>query len=144
MAKSGIWSKPELGAPEPESADASERRREPRYIPAKRTAYLGWWEGENFRSSLARVESLSCHGAALLVEEFPVGTEQIWLSLIDSGSDQWFAGTAIHNSPSGGVGRVVRLSLLESLPYDVFKTFCLGLPENDADAQKRTSRSESV
>lgn len=130
MAKSGIWSKPDIGVPEPETGD--DRRKEPRYIPAKRSGYLGWWEGETFKSSLARVESLSANGAALLVEHFPVGMEQVWLSLINSGSDQWFPGTAINSSPSGGVGRVVRLALSESLPYDVFKTFCLGLPQDDS------------
>ncbi len=136
MAKSGIWSKPDLGIPEQDSGDPAERRREPRYIPAKRIAYLGWWEGDSFQSALARVESLSCHGAAVLVDEFPVGTELIWMSLINSGSDQWFAGTVINSSPSGGVGRVVRLALSESLPYDVFKTFCLGLPHDDPAVQK--------
>lgn len=143
MGKSGIWSKTDAGSMEQETGDAAERRREPRYIPAKRTAYLGWWEGEAFRSSPARVESLSCHGAALLVEHFPAGAGPIWLALIHSGSDEWFAGNAIHSSPSGGVGRVVRVALSESLPYDVFKTFCLGLP-NDDDAPQQASVRTTV
>lgn len=130
MAKRGIWSRPGKEPSPGKTSDYSDRRREPRYIPAKRTAYLGWWSGDTYHMPIVRVESLSTHGAALLVEEFPTRPDEVWVSLINSGTSQWFAASVIDSSPSGGVGRVVRIALRESLPYDVFKIFCLGLPNH--------------
>jgi hypothetical protein len=111
------------------NSDKDDRRREPRYIPAKRAAFLGWWEGPSYETTEAWIESLSCSGAALLVHDFPPGKRPVWLCLVGSQPSDWFAGNVVGASPAGGAGTVVRIALKDSLPYDIFKTIGWGFPD---------------
>ncbi len=112
--------------------DFSERRKEARYIPVKRSAYLGWWEGETFRSASAWVESLSRSGAVLLLEGLPQGDRPVWLCLIGSQPSDWHPAVVVDRNPSAGAGHVVRIELKESLAYDLFKTIGWGLPDESS------------
>jgi hypothetical protein len=124
-----------------ESRELVDRRKETRYIPTKRCAYLGWWEGKSYLTATGWLESLSYSGAALLVENFPASVTRVWLCFMDAIASDWYPAQVVGNTPTGGTGRLVRVALAEPLPYDVFKTFGWGLP-NGAFASGGESTSD--
>lgn len=119
------------GAP---ARSGRDRRKESRYIPYCRRAYLGWWAGDEYRTLTARIENLSRSGAALLVDEFPESVSEVWLCLIGPVRADWYPARMVGIAPSGGVGRVVRIALDESLSYEVFKSIVWGLPGDAVSA----------
>jgi hypothetical protein len=149
MTDSGTSSSEDPSALPQDKRDGADRRREPRYVPAMRGAYLGWWESETYRMPVARLECLSCNGAALIVEQLPAGTKSVWLSLIGLVASNWIPANVVNTIPCADGRLLVRLALSESLPYDIFKTFCLGwskdqFPARVADLSiEETAASES-
>jgi hypothetical protein len=111
-----------------------ERRKEARYMPVARRAYVGWWEDGTFRTASARVENLSRGGAAVLVEGSPPALmTPAWLCLIGPVRPDWYAGQVVDRAETAGAGRVVRVALARPLPYDVFKAVVWGIPSGEPD-----------
>src|SRR6516165_5931535 len=84
-AKAGPWAHPpdveksrmsankkssykELPIPPP---GTQERRSVCRYAVVQDSAWIGWWEGQAFQSTTAKIVDISLRGALLNVESFP-------------------------------------------------------------------------
>lgn len=66
-----------------------ERRRNPRYRPLSANAYIGWWEGDTFRTELSVIHDISINGAAVGFELLPGTAATIWLCLVGPGRVTW-------------------------------------------------------
>jgi hypothetical protein len=86
-------------APHPE-----DRRRACRYPIDDSPVFLGWWEGDRFRSTTALLIDLSMHGASVVAQEAPKDGP-VWLCPCHSSPSAWAEGTTV------AVGRDKKRSL---------------------------------
>jgi hypothetical protein len=103
-----------------------EERGEALYVPSEQTAFLGWWEGEAYRTVTGRVESLSFRGAVLLVDEFLPAVKDVFLCLASPVPSDWFPANVTDVAPKKEGGQWVRVALNQPLPYELFKKLGLG------------------
>lgn len=116
--------------PTPEHAracDPDDQRQETRYVPVMERAYLGWWEGESFRTELGRLANISAGGAALDVRDDPGVGEAVWLCVIGPNRMGWVAARLL-----GRHGTICRMAFAERFPYELFKSVVWGLPVDEA------------
>lgn len=106
-------------------ANPGDRRKEPRYVPVMENAYLGWWEGETFRSELGKLANISAGGAALEVAGEPSSGETVWLCVVGPQRPDWVPARLL-----GRLGSTARMAFVENLPYELFKTVVWGLPHD--------------
>lgn len=114
--------------------ELEDRRKFPRYVPALDHAYLGWWEGEVFRTEPGWVENISCGGAALDVETDPGAGATVWLCVVGPERTVWVSARLLERR-----GRIVRLEFLERFPHQLFRTVVWGL-----GAQEQTDATHGV
>ena len=76
-------------AQESEFPMAGERRRDPRYRPLTASVYIGWWEGEAFRTELTVIRDISVRGAAVNVRALPDCVATVWVCLVGPGRVTW-------------------------------------------------------
>lgn len=95
----------------------TERRREPRYVPANPGTYLGWWEGEEFLAEPGTLCNFSEGGAAIAMDaDLPGGAkDSVWLCVADRGRVEWVPARLV-----GQDGRVVRIQFQQPLPFALF------------------------
>ena len=110
-------------AMEPAPLDVDDRRQEPRYAPVMERAYLGWWEGESFRTELGRLANISAGGAALEVRSDPGVGEVVWLCVIGPNRLGWVPARLL-----GRNGRIRRMVFAERFPYELFTSVVWGFP----------------
>jgi hypothetical protein len=132
-----------VAEPEPEPYPAElpwearkvlERRREPRYLPLGRRAYVGWWVGGAFETAEAETDNLSRGGAALRVERFPPDVGLAWVCPICRAQANWYAVHVVSLTEADGCGRLLRVALANPLGYDVFKSLVWGFPGDETPA----------
>ena len=100
----------------PQSPNPQERRREARYVPLKDRAYLGWWEGEDFRTETGSLRNISSGGAAIRVANSTVPAQEIWLCVVGPSRLTWVGGGV-----KGHEEGIVRIAFHEAFPYELFK-----------------------
>ncbi|MDR3638304.1 MAG: hypothetical protein P4L84_31160 [Isosphaeraceae bacterium] len=106
---------------------AADRRRACRYPIADSPVYLGWWAGEEFRTTTAMLIDLSVQGASVLAKDAP-GVGPVWLCPCHSAPSDWAEGTAVaverEGTPTPFRRRwsTVRLEFAAPCSYELFKS----------------------
>lgn len=119
--------------------ELEDRRKYPRYVPAMDHAYLGWWEGEAFRTEPGWIENISCGGAALDVETDPGAGQTVWLCVVGPERTVWVSARLLERH-----GRIVRIEFLERFPHQLFKTVVWGLTAEEPAGEARTAEAEAA
>jgi hypothetical protein len=119
-----------------------ERRAASRYAANRPPAFLGWYEGDAYRTTRVRVVDVSVLGMLVEVQAFPPPSGDVWLSLVGQKPSQWLEVGVVRTSRQWrllGLRRLVRLKFLEACPYDLFKTAIDGfsrqshVPDDDSE-----------
>jgi hypothetical protein len=106
---------------------AHDRRRACRYPIADAPVFVGWWEGEEFRSSTALLIDLSMQGASVLSKEAP-GVGPVWLCPCHAAPTNWAEARAVAVERAGAATPFrkrwsrVRLEFAAPCSYELFKS----------------------
>jgi len=104
-----------------------DRRSSCRYAVIQDGAWLGWWKGQAFQSTAAKIIDISLRGAMLTVDGLPpketplyfrppgVSPEEDWIEVRPVGSRKRFLGP-----------REVRIIFRHVFPYESFKAVVYG------------------
>jgi hypothetical protein len=104
-----------------------ERRSVCRYSVVQDDAWLGWWEGQTFQSTAAKILDISLRGAKLTVDAFPPKDHPIWFCPPGvSASDEWVEIKVIDARKRLFGPREVRVAFRKVLPYELFKAVVYG------------------
>jgi hypothetical protein len=114
---------PELASRPDGQAD---RRRECRYLVVDERAWLGWWEGREFRTFPARVLNLSLGGALLSAETPPPHGHRLWLCPPSANPADWIEATLVESRKRLFGPSQVRLAFGSPFPYERFKDMVFG------------------
>ncbi|GAC1467876.1 MAG: hypothetical protein NVSMB9_09960 [Isosphaeraceae bacterium] len=115
----------ETGAPL--GGGGAERRHVCRYSVVQDEAWLGWWEGQVFQSTPARIIDISLRGAMLTVETFPPKNLPLWFCPPGvSDQDEWIEAQLVQMKKKIFGPREVRLSFRKIFPYEIFKAVVYG------------------
>lgn len=101
---------------------AVERRRNPRYRPLAASAYIGWWEGDAFRTELVVIQNISLGGVAVGIQTLPGGVSTVWICLVGPGRVTWVPARLLAVE-----GRVARLQFAEPCGDDLIAPLIWGL-----------------
>jgi hypothetical protein len=115
-------------------AGADDRRAVCRYAVVQPRAWLGWWEGEQFLSTPAKVSDISLRGCGMIVEQFPTSQGSVWFCPSGTGtgssatatSADWIEAKVIESRKRLFGPKVVRIVFRRSFPYDIFKAVVYG------------------
>lgn len=118
--------------------DPTDQRQEPRYVPVLERAYLGWWEGETFRTELGRLANISAGGAALDVYHDPGVGQTVWLCVVGPNRMGWVAARLL-----GRHGTISRMVFAERFPYELFKSVVWGLPAEETPSRDETGDDDT-
>ncbi len=102
----------------------NDRRNAHRYAPAKDNIRLGWWQGQLFCTSSARLRNLSLSGALVELEAGavePAGAKT-WLCLVEQTGAHWVEAEVVEVcSEQPDTSSMLRLKFLDPFPYELFK-----------------------
>jgi hypothetical protein len=113
-----------------------ERRSATRYAANNPPAFLGWYEGDRYRSTPVKVIDLSLSGIQVEVEGFPPSQGEVWLSVVGQKPSQWIEVSIVKRSREWQhlrLRRRLRLKFLESCPYDFFEVAIEGFKLSTQD-----------
>jgi hypothetical protein len=123
--------KPSYSAP---PAGTRERRSVCRYSVVQEDAWLGWWEGQEFQSTPAKIVDISLRGARLTVDTFPPKDQAVWFCPPGvQTTEEWVEVKVIAMKKKLFGPREVRLAFRKVLPYEHFKAIVYG-PDAVKDA----------
>jgi hypothetical protein len=112
-----------------------DRRVVCRYSVVLENAWLGWWEGQAFQSTPAKIIDISLRGARLNVSTFPPKDQPLWFCPLGMTSqDEWIKVKLVNAKKRLFGPREVRVSFRKLFPYDVFKTVVYG-PDSFAQVE---------
>lgn len=105
-----------------------ERRTVCRYSVVLSDSWLGWWEGQDFRTTPAKIVDISLRGAFLTVDTFPPKQLQsVWFCPPGvANQEEWVEAKTISFKKRLFGAREVRVSFRKVFPYDQFKTVVYG------------------
>jgi hypothetical protein len=104
-----------------------ERRRVCRYAVVQDKAWLGWWEGQTFQSTAARIIDISLRGSHLTVETFPPKLDSVWFCPPGvSTTDEWIEVKVVDARKKIFGPREVRIEFRKAFPYEIFKALVYG------------------
>ena len=63
---------------DPTAPSSQDRRGVCRYSVVQDNAWLGWWEGQAYQTTTAKIIDISLRGASLTVETFPPSEQPVW------------------------------------------------------------------
>jgi hypothetical protein len=125
---------------------SQDRRSVCRYSVIQENAWLGWWEGEAYQSTAARIIDISLRGALLTVETFPPKDRPLWFCPPGiTEEDEWIEVKMVGTKKKLFGPREVRVAFRKVFPYEIFKAVVYGadnfqgaptpnwLPEDAAD-----------
>jgi hypothetical protein len=116
-----------------------DRRSACRYAVVQNHAWLGWWEGKEFRHIPVVISDISLRGAMLTVEKLPT-TPSVWFcppSLSLSAPKVWLEARVIEVRKRLMGPRRMRIIFRKSFPYEIFKAVVYG-PEAVGGAQPQS------
>jgi hypothetical protein len=101
-----------------------DRRAASRYATKGPPAFLGWYEGDVYRTTAVKLLDVSLLGIKVEAEAFPPKEGTIWLCLAGQRPSQWIEVGVVECRKERRLissRRLIRLQFLESCPYEVFK-----------------------
>ena len=105
----------------------TERRSVCRYSVVQDNAWVGWWEGEEFRSTAAKIIDISLRGALLTVECFPPKDKAIFFCPPGAAANEEWLEVKIVGAKKRLFGpREIRVAFRKVFPYEVFKAVVYG------------------
>ena len=126
------------------SPAGSDRRTVCRYSVVQADAWLGWWEGQAFQSTAAKIVDISLRGARLHVDAFPPNDLPAWFCPPGvSTKDEWIETKLVGMRKKLFGPREVRLAFRKVFPYEVFKAVVYG-PDACKAVETAVWVSESV
>lgn len=115
------------------SADAvpppgtQERRSVYRYSVVQESAWLGWWEGQAYQSTAAKIIDISLRGAMLTVEAFPPKDQPVFFCPPGvAATDEWIEVKLVGTKKKLFGPREVRIAFRKVFPYEIFKAVVYG------------------
>jgi hypothetical protein len=101
-------------------------------------AWLGWWEGQAFQSTAAKVVDISLRGALLNVDAFPPREQPVYFCPPGvSSQEEWIEVKVIDSKKRLFGPREVRIVFRKVFPYEIFKNMVYGpdsLPKVETQA----------
>jgi hypothetical protein len=113
-------------APEVSASREDDRRGVCRYLAVQSEAWLGWWEGQEFRSTNARVVDISLRGCMMTVEQLPPKGQSVWFCPPGTTPTEWIEATLIESKRRLLGPRVVRITFRDPFRYETFKQLVYG------------------
>jgi hypothetical protein len=111
------------------SSSGDDRRATCRYTVVQTQAWLGWWEGEEFRSVSCEIIDISLRGARLVVEAFPPNVPSVWFTpphVSTSTPNEWLEARVVDARKRLLGPRQVRIAFRQTFPYEDFKAVVYG------------------
>src|SRR5438067_7945485 len=84
-------------APEVSVSRGDDRRGVCRYSVVQTEAWLGWWEGQIFRSTSAHVVDISLRGCMMTVDKLPPKDHSVWFCPPGTTPSEWIEATLIES-----------------------------------------------
>jgi hypothetical protein len=107
-------------------ASGNDRRRACRYLALQSQAWLGWWDGPEFRSTVSQVINISLRGCMMTVEKLPPPDQTVWFCPPGTAPSGWIEAKLVEaRSRLLGV-REVRIAFSSPFPYETFKNVVYG------------------
>jgi hypothetical protein len=103
-----------------------ERRSVCRYVAVQTVAWLGWWEGQEFKSTNARLVDISLRGCMMTVDRLPPTGQPVWFCPPGTTPNAWIEATLIESKRRLFGPRIVRIAFCNSFPYQTFKDLVYG------------------
>ena len=108
-------------------AGTQERRSVCRYSVVQGNAWLGWWEGQAYQSTAAKIIDISLRGALLTVVAFPPKDRAIFFCPPGvAAHDEWIEVKVIASRKKLFGAREVRVAFRKIFPYEIFKAVVYG------------------
>jgi hypothetical protein len=105
---------------------ADDRRSVCRYASLESRAWLGWWEGEEFRNTEARIVDISLRGCMMTVDRLPPCGETVWFCPPRTTPSEWIEAKLVESKRRLLGPRVVRIEFRNPFPYETFKHLVYG------------------
>jgi hypothetical protein len=101
-------------------------------------AWLGWWQGEAFQNTPAKIIDISLRGALLNVESFPPKGQSAWFCPPGvTTQEEWIEVKLVDMKKRLFGPREVRIAFRKVFPYEIFKTVVYG-PDSFVDLAPAT------
>jgi hypothetical protein len=108
-------------------AGTGERRSVCRYSVVQDSAWIGWWEGQTYQTTAAKIIDISLRGALLHVDTLPPKDQAIWFCPPGiTATDEWIEVKTINLRKKLFGAREVRVAFRKIFPYEVFKAVVYG------------------
>jgi hypothetical protein len=108
------------------ATEADDRRSICRYTAVETRAWLGWWEGEAFHSTDARLVDISLRGCMMTVDRLPPKDQAVWFCPPGTSPVQWIEARLVESKRHLFGPRVVRIEFHKPFSYDAFKHLVYG------------------
>jgi hypothetical protein len=106
--------------------NGDDRRSVCRYSSLETRAWLGWWEGEEFRSTDASLVDISLRGCMMTVDRLPAQGETVWFCPPGTTPAEWIEAKLVESRRRLLGPRVVRIEFRNPFPYETFKHLVYG------------------
>jgi hypothetical protein len=104
-----------------------ERRSVCRYSVVLDSAWLGWWKGQAFENTRAKIIDISLRGAKLTVDNFPPREQPVWFCPPGiTAQDEWIEVKVIDTRKRLFGPREVRVAFRKAFPYEIFRNVVYG------------------
>jgi hypothetical protein len=110
-------------------SSVDDRRGVCRYSAVQTQAWLGWWDGPEFRSTVAQVVNISLRGCMMTVEQLPPPDQPVWFCPPGTTPSEWIESKLIEAKRRLLGPREVRIVFRIPFPYETFKNVVYG-PES--------------
>ncbi len=104
-----------------------ERRRACRYTVVNDQAWLGWWAGQAFVNTPARILDISLCGARMTVETVPPSDLDVWFCPNGVNPPEWREAKQVPAKKRIFESREVRITFRKIFPYEMFKALVYGI-----------------
>jgi hypothetical protein len=104
-----------------------ERRRSCRYTVINDQAWLGWWAGQAFVNTRARILDISLNGAKMTIEIVLPPELDVWFCPRGVNPPEWIGAKQIAAKKRIFESRVVRIMFRENFHYETFKALVYGI-----------------
>lgn len=89
--------------------------------------FVGWWEGDEFRTTTGLLQDLSLGGASILVDAPAPPKDSVWISLYKIPPTEWVESSVVEVEKTSRVGIFLRsrtqfrIQFSEHCSYDFFR-----------------------